>query len=308
MSAFRFQNIWINPLGYAMAGGKVYVCTQPASTGSIPPSPLASLFSDSAGSVPLANPVTVDANGNFFFYAASGAYTLVFFDPFGRVITPVVFPDMLVVSPGGGTVTSVGMTGDGVTQAATVPGSPVTSSGVLAPAAATANANTFVAGPSGGGAAALTQRTIVAADLPSATAGAKGAIQLAGDIGNTAASPQVVSTHLAAPLPINQGGFGAPSALGSISGTQAFNGANTNSWSMTLTGNITASTFTGGVAGMLYTFVIAQDGTGNRTFVWPTNFIGASAISPTANGVSIQTFYFDGTNARATDAGLTTPN
>lgn len=289
-----------------MAGGEVYVCTQPASTGSIPPSPLASLFSDSAGSVPLANPVTVDANGNFFFYAASGAYTLVFFDPFGRVITPVVFPDMLVVSPGGGTVTSVGMTGDGVSQAATVPGSPVTSSGVLAPTPATANANTFVAGPSGGGAAALARRTMVPADMPAATASTQGAIVLAGDLGLPATAPQVVSTHLTNPLPINQGGRGAAVALGNISGTQAFDGSNTNSWTATLTGNITASTFTGGVAGMLYTFVLTQDGTGGRTFVWPTNFIDPPTIAPEANSVSVATFFFDGTHMRLVGPGYVT--
>lgn len=36
--------------------------------------------------------------------------------------------------------------------------------------------------------------------------------QLAGDLGNTAANPQVISTHLSAPLPLAQGGTGAASA------------------------------------------------------------------------------------------------
>ena len=45
--------------------------------------------------------------------------------------------------------------------------------------------------------------------LPAATASAQGAIVLDGDLGNTAASPEVISTHLASPLPVAQGGTGA---------------------------------------------------------------------------------------------------
>jgi hypothetical protein len=52
---------------------------------------------------------------------------------------------------------------------------------------------------------------IVAADLPAATSGAAGAVQLAGDLGNTAAAPEVLSTHLSAPLPLAQGGTGQAS-------------------------------------------------------------------------------------------------
>lgn len=44
--------------------------------------------------------------------------------------------------------------------------------------------------------------------LPAAGASAGGTITLAGDLGSTAASPQVVSTHLASPLPVTQGGNG----------------------------------------------------------------------------------------------------
>jgi len=46
------------------------------------------------------------------------------------------------------------------------------------------------------------------AQLPAATNTTQGAIVLTGDLGNTAASPEVVSTHLTSPLPINQGGTG----------------------------------------------------------------------------------------------------
>lgn len=44
---------------------------------------------------------------------------------------------------------------------------------------------------------------------PDADATTKGKLQLANDLGGTAASPTVVATHLAAPLPVNQGGTGS---------------------------------------------------------------------------------------------------
>lgn len=71
--------------------------------------------------------------------------------------------------------------------------------------------------------------TLAAADLPAATGGAQGAIQLAGDLGGTAASPQVVGTHLASPLPIVQGGTGSATRnfAGLLTPTAAKTGAYT---------------------------------------------------------------------------------
>lgn len=50
----------------------------------------------------------------------------------------------------------------------------------------------------------------IAGSIPSATSSAIGGVQLAGDLSGTAASPQVVSVHLAAPLPAVQVGTGYP--------------------------------------------------------------------------------------------------
>ncbi|MFE2712227.1 beta strand repeat-containing protein [Streptomyces mirabilis] len=58
--------------------------------------------------------------------------------------------------------------------------------------------------------------------LPAASGGTQGVVQLAGDLAGTAASPQVVGTHLASPLPVAQGGTGASTAsaaLAALSGT-----------------------------------------------------------------------------------------
>jgi len=69
----------------------------------------------------------------------------------------------------GAAVTSVAMTGDGTVFSSTVTGSPVTSAGTLAPTLATQSANTFLAGPTSGSAAAPTFRAITAADLGTPT-------------------------------------------------------------------------------------------------------------------------------------------
>jgi hypothetical protein len=58
-----------------------------------------------------------------------------------------------------------------------------------------------------------------------------------------------------------------------------------------LTGNVTSSTVTNPVNGQVYTFVIEQDGTGGRSFVWPTQFQHAVPIDA-----------FDGTANANTDA------
>lgn len=76
--------------------------------------------------------------------------------------------------PGGpGTVTSVGMTGDGTLFNTSVSGSPITTSGTLAPSLKTQNANTVFAGPPSGSPAAPTFQsapTFDGANLTSLTA------------------------------------------------------------------------------------------------------------------------------------------
>lgn len=72
---------------------------------------------------------------------------------------------------GPGTVFSVAFTGDGTVFNATVPGSPITTTGTFAPSLHTQSANMLFAGPTTGAAAAPTFRSIVAADLPGSFAG-----------------------------------------------------------------------------------------------------------------------------------------
>ena len=92
-------------------------------------------------------------------------------------------------APGnGGTVTSVGLAAPAEFS---VSGSPVTTSGTLTFTKVNQNVNSFYAGPSSGSAAAPAFRSIVAGDLPGATATAQGAVQLAKDLTGSATAPKV---------------------------------------------------------------------------------------------------------------------
>lgn len=69
---------------------------------------------------------------------------------------------------GSGTVTSVAFTGDGVIFASSVPGSPITVSGTLAPTLNTVAAHAVLIGPSSGSAVAPTYRGLLVSDMPTA--------------------------------------------------------------------------------------------------------------------------------------------
>ena len=324
----RFDGLVINAVGEAIPACEIFVCTQPNSIDpdnpSIPPSPLASLFTDSTGSTPLANPVTADGNGNFFFYATSGIYTLVYFDPYGRIDTQV-FLDQPVLTPGGGSVNSVGLTApDGLA----VTGSPVSSSGNLALAYSTDwGPGIIVIGPSSGAASAPSRRRLVAADIAGLAGGVSsvnasvspgalfsalftggpitgsGVLSLTFDL-----NPQQPNTFLGGPA---SGGLGAvtarklqpadlpPMAAVAFSGTPSFDGSINSCFRMTLTGNVTVPTFVNGVPGALYAFIIKQDGTGGRIFNWPVNVNGGGVIDPSANSTNVQLFVWDGAALQA---------
>src|SRR6266403_293769 len=165
---FRLQGSVNSAQGPALDGVIIYVCTQPAVTTTIPPSPLATIYSDQPGLIPINQttaPLETDGLGNWKFYALTGTYTIVLYDPLARIPTPV-FPDQQVVSQGGGSVTSIALT---VPAEFSVSGSPITSSGTLAITKATQNANSVYAGPSSGAAAAPAFRALVAADMPAGT-------------------------------------------------------------------------------------------------------------------------------------------
>lgn len=89
-------------LGRALAGAQVYWCTQPASTTDNPPSPLATVYSDIAGSMPITQPVLTDGFGHADAYMDDSIlYTVVVWHPlFGPY--PIVYTDQNIGGGGGG--------------------------------------------------------------------------------------------------------------------------------------------------------------------------------------------------------------
>jgi hypothetical protein len=91
----------------------------------------------------------------------------------------------------------------------------------------------------------------------------------------------------------------------SFSATPTFDATLGNTQKMTLGGNVTSSTLSNASAGQWLYFIICQDATGGRTFVWPSNVKGGMTIGSAASTCSAQAFIFDGSNAYATSAGVT---
>jgi len=86
-------------------------------------------------------------------------------------------------------------------------------------------------------------------------------------------------------------------ALGNTSGTFAPNLANGTIQTLTLTGNLTFDAFTSPVTGQSGTFVLTQDGTGNRTLSSTMKFAGGyKTLSNSAAAIDLMTVFYDGTN------------
>lgn len=486
MPLFRYDGVVLlnAPTYQAMGDVDVYICSQPSNanqanpnTTPVPPAPLATIYADASGT-PLANPVETDLNGHYFFYALPGIYDIVVQDPNGRLTSTQIYLDQTIgIAAGGGALAFQTngtpnadqsllniAAGSGISAVNTGNTVTLTNTG-FSPVAV--NANLVYAGPASGAAALPTFRAEVAADLPAATGSTQGAIVLAGDLANTAALPHVASTHLTAPLPVNQGGSASDlSATGgtsqvlkqvtvggavtvgqlaftdisgvaanaqipaptvsSLGGIEALAGSTAHQWVtyvdttgiqhqsqpafsdisgvvgsgqitatagvshqfvtaisssgvgtlaqpaftdisgtigsgqitatgavahnfvtalsssgvgtlaqpafadisgaasatqknelqatiafsatpvfdasvngsniIVLTGNVSSSTLTGGVAGQRFTFIIMQDGVGSHTFVFPTNVKGAGTIAATISGFNVQDFLYNGTN------------
>lgn len=81
MPILRRDDFLSTPQGQALAGAEVYYLTQPADTTDFPPSPLALVYSDLAGT-PAANPQLTDGFGHAVAYLANTQlYTIAFYHP-----------------------------------------------------------------------------------------------------------------------------------------------------------------------------------------------------------------------------------
>jgi len=97
MPLARFDTWVRSTIGPAAAGTLVYICSQPAVSSTIPPSPLIPLFADSGAATSITQPLTCDGFGHAFAYCAAGTYTVVLVGG-GRI--QQVYPDQAVGGSG----------------------------------------------------------------------------------------------------------------------------------------------------------------------------------------------------------------
>lgn len=130
----------------------------------------------------------------------------------------------------------------------------------------------------------------------SSVVAAGGAVQSVGGTANQIASSGGANPVLSLPTSVVAPGriSTAINAMGNVTGAAlAIDLSKGNLITMTLTGNVTSSSFTNAVAssGQEITFIMTQDATGGRTFVWPTATIPASvAPAPAAAAASVSIF------------------
>jgi len=114
MNIFRTDGWVKSSLGPAIPGAQIFVCTQPANIASVPPSPLAAIFSDPNGLVPIQQPIITDGFGHYDFYTTPGVYTAVI--GLGGIVQEVL-PDQSVGGLGGGGGTSLVLQANGTPTA-----------------------------------------------------------------------------------------------------------------------------------------------------------------------------------------------
>ncbi len=124
---------WVqNAQGDALAGALVYICNQPANTGTIPPSPLATVYIDTIGTVG-PNPVITDGLGHWYAYLNSGVLYTIVITHF-LLSSPIILPDQnLGSAPASITLLSGIPSGaiDGTNVTFTLPFTPVVGSLVM---------------------------------------------------------------------------------------------------------------------------------------------------------------------------------
>ena len=90
-----------------------------------------------------------------------------------------------------------------------------------------------------------------------------------------------------------------------FSATPTFNFALADVLEITLTGNVTAATFTGFYPGQRGVVIIHQNATGGWTFAWPSPFSGWSGNpDPNASQTSNQKFIVDAESVPHPDGGM----
>lgn len=102
-----------------------------------------------------------------------------------------------------------------------------------------------------------------------------------------------------APIAVAQtsGSGGSGTAIIPFSATPVLDASLASQLKITLSGNVTSSTFLPNGAGVFFAVKVVQDGTGGHTFAWPVSFTNAGAVNTDPNSTSIQLFAIDNTGS-----------
>jgi len=97
-------------------------------------------------------------------------------------------------------------------------------------------------------------------------------------------------------------GFNPQLCTVTLSASPVFDASQCNTFTLTLGSTpVTGSTLSNAKAGQSLTFILIQDSTGGRAFVWPTNVQRACTVTGTAGASTVVTAVYDGANANATN-------
>ena len=80
--------------GHPVSGVKIWLCAQPANSNLTPPSPLVTIYADSAGVTALAQPLEPDAYGHVAYYAPAGVFTAVYGGP--QLASQIALTDQVI--------------------------------------------------------------------------------------------------------------------------------------------------------------------------------------------------------------------
>lgn len=196
----------------------------------------------------------------------------------------------LSASGGSGTVTSVTFTGDGTVLSST-PSSAVTTSGTLTAALKTQTANKVLAGPTSGGAANPTFRSLVSGDIPSLSGTYLTIANNLSDLSNqtTAQTNLIASVYVSNNTMLYYGGAGVGIKSDSSISTDQSGGLSTTSLT---TGTTNSTIYTGGSGGSTFNGTITQNSAyakfGNAApFLPVTTGVDVWGNDNTTNGVQI---------------------
>ncbi len=116
------------------------------------------------------------------------------------------------------------------------------------------------------------------------------------DVQMSAGTPAISSAKTIGDVRLADGGFTTILAV-AFSATPTFDASVADTFTMTLTGNVTSSTITNPVAGKVIRFILTQDATGGWTFAFPADTVRRLTLVDTdVSAITVVSFIYTGAN------------